>query len=357
MAKRQPVSTLSADTIAILRKSETLMKTLKKLLAAGLCAAVTIPFLAGCSSDSPTGNGDAKKLKIGIVQYATHPSLDNCYDGLMQGLKDAEYTEDKVSFKLENAQGKTEVADQAARNMAAGNYDLLIGIATPAAISAYSAARATDIPVVFCAASDPVTPGLVKSLDKPENNCTGTADQINLEGQLKMIRAFQPQAKKIGIIYSADEPNSLAQLKKIKELAPAYGFEIVASSITKEEQLAQVAADLVTKVDCLNNFTDNKVVDNLQILLQKANEKKIPVYGSEVTQVEAGCLASESIDYVALGKATGKLAAEILEGKSAADTPVVQFAESTPVVNPDVAGALGLSIPADYASAEKIASK
>lgn len=336
------------------------MKTMKKILAAGLCAAVTLPFLAGCSSDSgkgTTGESGSKTLKIGIVQYATHPSLDNCYDGLMQGLKEAGFTEDKVTFKLENAQGKSEVADQAARNMAASNYDMLIGIATPAAISAYSAARTADIPVVFCAASDPVTPGLVKSLEAPENNCTGTADQINLEGQLKMIRAFQPQAKKIGIIYSADEPNSLAQLKKIKDLAPTYGFEIVASSITKEEQLAQVAADLVTKVDCLNNFTDNKVVDNLQILLQKANEKKIPVYGSEVTQVEAGCLASESIDYVELGKATGKLAAEILNGEKAAATPVVQFSQSTPVVNPGVADTLRLTVPSDYANAQQVTTK
>ena len=94
------------------------------------------------------------------------------------------------------------MATQIANNMAAQKYDLIIGIATPAATAAYSAARSANIPTVFCAVSDPVAAKLVTSLDEPGNNTTGTTDLLNLEAQMKMIRALQPDAKKIGILYT-----------------------------------------------------------------------------------------------------------------------------------------------------------
>ena len=86
--------------------------------------------------------------------------------------------------------------------------------------------------------------------------------------------------------------------------------------------IPQAAATLAAKVDCINNFTDNNVVNNLGVLLAKANEAGIPVYGSEIEQVEKGCLASESLDYVALGEETGKLAGQVLGGADAGSIPV-----------------------------------
>ena len=75
------------------------------------------------------------------------------------------------------------------------------------------------------------------------------------------------------------------------------------------------ADDLLSKVDCITNLTDNTVVASLPTILEKANEKKIPVFGSEIEQVKIGCLAAEGIDYIALGKQTGKMAAKVLKGE------------------------------------------
>ena len=234
---------------------------------------------------------------------------------------------------------------------------MIIGIATPAAMSAYGAARNTDIPVIFCAVSDPVGAGLVSSLDAPGGNCTGTSDLLNLEAQLQLIRAVQPDAKKIGILYTTNEANSVSHLAEIKELAPEYGFEIVEQGVQSGADVPQAAAALAAKVDCINNFTDNTVVDNLVSVLAKAEEAGIPVYGSEIEQVKKGCIASESLDYIALGKETGRLAAQVLDGANAGETPVVQVKDSTPVVNPDVFSSMNLTIPDAYASAEKVTAE
>ena len=152
------------------------MKKLITKIAAVSLAAVMAAGFAGCSngsSASSAASDGGKALKIGVIQYAPHPSLDNCYTGLVEGLKEAGYEEGKnLTIDYQNAQGDASNSDLIAKNMVSSKYDMLVGIATPSAMSAYSAAKDTDIPVVFTAVSDPVAAGLVKSLEKPENNIT-----------------------------------------------------------------------------------------------------------------------------------------------------------------------------------------
>lgn len=209
------------------------MKNFTKMVA----LAVSV-ILIVCAFSACTGNGTGEESqnegaasgavkKIGIIQYAPHASLDNCYKGLIQGLEKAGYKDgEKAKIDFQNANGEDQMATQIANNMAAQKYDLIIGIATPAATAAYSAARSANIPTVFCAVSDPVAAKLVTSLDEPGNNTTGTTDLLNLEAQMKMIRALQPDAKKIGILYTTSEANSVSHLKQFKELAPKYGLKL-----------------------------------------------------------------------------------------------------------------------------------
>ncbi len=301
---------------------------------------------------------NAEKLKIGVIQFATHPSLDNCYTGFVQGLEEAGFKNgEKIEIDFQNAMAQMETSDQIAKTMASKGYDLIMGIATPSAISAFSATRGTDIPVVFCAVSDPVAAGLVQSVEAPGANCTGTSDVLNLDAQLKLIRAMQPDAKKIGILYTTSEANSVSQLAEIKTLAPNYNFEIVEQGVQGAADIPQAAAALAAKVDCINNFTDNNVVENLSVLLEQAKTNGIPVYGSEIEQVKNGCLASESIDYVSLGAQTGKLAARILNGEKAETIAVEKIKDTKPVVNTTVLDSLKITLPEAYKGAEQITAQ
>lgn len=286
-------------------------------------------------------------ITVGVIQYASHGSLDNCYEGFVQGLAAAGYVEGvNLTIRFENANGETSTADTIAKNMVASGVDLICGIATPAAMSAYSATRNTDIPVIFCAVSDPVSSGLAESLDAPGGNATGTSDALNFDAQLALIRAFLPEATSIGILYTVSEPNSVAHLKAFEELAPSYGFTVESVGVSSASDVASGAQSLVAKgIDCVNNFTDNNVVDNLPQLLKAANDAGIPVFGSEIEQVINGCTASESLDYVALGNATGLMAAEVLGGASTADMSVQIVTDTSPVYNAAVAESLGISLP------------
>ncbi|MEG1432482.1 ABC transporter substrate-binding protein [Eubacterium sp.] len=333
------------------------MNRFMKKAALSVAALLVLGGVAtGCSGGS-TGGSSEGKTTVGIIQYASHPSLDNCTEGFKEGLKEGGYTEgDNLTIDFQNAQNDNANAETIAKNMVSKKYNLICGVATPAAMAAYSAAKGSDIPTVFTAVSDPVSAGLVKSLTKPENNATGSSDVLPLEAQIKMIRAFLPGAKKIGILYTTSEPNSVSQLEKFKEIAPAYGFEVEALGVTNASEVAAGAATLVSKkVDCFNNFTDNNVVDNLTTVLNAADGAGIPVFGSEEEQVKNGCLASEGIDYVALGKETGKMAAKILKGEAkASEMPVYQAETFAPVYNKTVMEKLGLTLPADLSTATNI---
>ena len=103
--------------------------------------------------------------------------------------------------------------------------------------------------------------------------------------QLKMILEMMPDAKKIGILYTTSEANSCSTIEEYKKLAGDYGFEIVDTGINTSADIEIAATDLVSKVDCLCNLTDNTVVNALQTVLDKANGAGIPVFGSEIEQV------------------------------------------------------------------------
>lgn len=342
------------------------MKYLNKILAVAL--ATTMIGFAGCSSNneeketttvtSATSEetvadaNDSKELKVGIIQFMTHASLDNCTKGVINAI------DGKVQYDVQVGSTASPVADCEgfAGNMVAKNYDAIIAVATPAAMKAYSAVinASADIPVIFCAVSDPLSAGLVESLDKPGMNCTGTCDAFDIEGQVKLIKALQPELKKLGVIYTTTEPNSISQLKTLKKIASENDIEIVEQGINEASELASASIALVSKVDAITNLTDNNVVDNMSVVLQQASEAKIPVYGSEIEQVKLGCLASASLDYVALGEKTGEMALEILGGKSAAETPVITVVDSFEVVNEDVLAQLGITLPDELKDIEKV---
>ncbi|MCH5204351.1 MAG: ABC transporter substrate-binding protein [Oscillospiraceae bacterium] len=328
-----------------------------------LCAFVALAMVVGlgaCSNSlqdsDPNGGSDnagGDTLKIGVIQYAAHPSLDNCYEGIKQGLEESAY-KGKYTIDFQNGQNSSENCDQYAKNMVAQNYDLIFAIATPAAISSYAAAKDKDIPVIFCAVSDPVEAGLAKSLEAGLETCNGTADILNLAEQLNLIIACQPDVKKIGVLYTTTEPNSLSHLKIFKELCSAKGIEVVEQGVSGSADIPQAAADLASKVDCINNFTDNNVVNSLSIVLEKANAAGIPVYGSEVEQVKNGCMASMSIDYVSLGKKTAEMGVKVLDGTKCSELPVAQISDVTPVVNTEVLAKFNITLPDAYKDAEKV---
>ena len=98
------------------------------------------------------------------------------------------------------------------------------------------------------------------------------------------------------------------------------------------------------------------VVDfpSLPVILDKANKLNVPVFGSEIEQVKIGCLAAMGLDYIDLGKQTGKMAAAVLKGeKKASEMDFEVIEEAAFYGNEKVAENLGITFPEDLTSSAK----
>ena len=245
---------------------------------------------------------------------------------------------------MKNAAADMSTASQIADRFVADQMDLICAIATPSAQTAFNAAMDTEIPVIYTAVTDPETAELAGKDKKPAGEVTGTSDRLPIKDQLEMIRQILPEAKKIGILYTTSEVNSLSAIRVYENYAEDYGFEIVTAGVSNTSEIAMAAEALVGKVDCLTNLTDNTVVNSLPTILERAKEAEIPVFGSEIEQVKLGCLAAEGLDYVELGKQTGKMAAKILTGEAkASELEYEEISGGNLYLNTAVAEQLGIS--------------
>ena len=180
------------------------------------------------AGDATVTDTDGKTYTIGISQFAEHGSLDNCREGFLAGLAEEGIVEgENLTVLFDNAQADTGTASTISDNYVSKKVDLICAIATPSAMSAYNSALNTDIPVIYTAVSDPVGAGLATEDGMPAGNITGTCDALAVDAQLQMIREIMPDAKKVGIIYTTSEANSVSTVAEYKEVAANYGFEIV----------------------------------------------------------------------------------------------------------------------------------
>lgn len=325
------------------------MKNFRNFVSAALALTLSLS-LAACGSQETTsddsGDGSSPKYLIGISQYGQHGSLDNCREGFLQGLEEAGLKEG-VDFEVDyrNADFDDTMTTQIGDAFSAENVDLMVGIATNSAVACFNAAEDKDIPVIFTAITDPVGAHL------DSGNITGTSDALPVAGQLELIRALQPDADTVGIIYTTSEPNSVYSVGIYEDLAADYGFTIDAVGVTSQAEVPQAVDQLIADgVDCLSNLTDNNVVGVLTSILEKTDEAGIPVYGSEVEQVKLGCVAGAGLDYVQLGIQTGKMAAKVLTGEATCeDLPYETIENYGLYINSDSLSALGITVPEDIA--------
>ena len=312
----------------------------KRMLAVVLGMVMAVSLMAGCGAKE-----ESSGYTIGISQFAEHGSLDNCREGFLEGLAEAGIVEgENLTVEYKNAAADMGTVAQISSGFAADEVDLICAIATPSAQAAYNAAMDMEIPVIFTAVTDPVATELAAEDGTPVGEVTGTSDKLPVEAQLQMIRKILPEAKTIGIIYTTSEANSVSAIAEYEAKVGDYGFKLVTKGVTAVSEVGLAAEDLLTQVDCITNLTDNTVVSALATVLDKANAANIPVFGSEIEQVKIGCLAAEGLDYVALGRKTGEMAAKVLKGEAkASELSFELITEAGLYINTKVAENLGIT--------------
>ena len=316
---------------------------LKKILSVMLCFGMMIG-LASCGSSS---SGSDKAYKIGVIQLIQHDSLDASYKGFVAALKENGYEDgDKIKIDFQNAAGDQSNCQTISDGFVNDGKDLILAIGTPAAQAA--ASKTKDIPILITAVTDPADAGLVKSNEKPETNVSGTSDLTPVKDQLEVLKEFSPKAKKVGLLYSSNEANSVLQAKIAKKEAKKLGITLVEGTVSSSNEIQQVTSSIVDKVDAIYIPTDNTFAAGMATVALVTNEAKVPVYCGAQAMATDGGLACYGIDYYDLGYKTGLQAIKVLEGKAKVNDMPIEYLSGDDlklVVNDDTLKTLDMKVP------------
>ncbi|MDV7711743.1 ABC transporter substrate-binding protein [Enterococcus casseliflavus] len=314
---------------------------MKKWITTGLLTA-SLLALAACGESSNTSEENDGTKTVGVLQLVEHGSLNAAYEGFKEGLAEAGYTEgENLTIEYQNAQNSQDNLKSMSERLVNASPDLLLGIATPAAVSL--ANETTDTPIVVTAVTDLVGAKLADSNEEPGRNITGTSDMVPIEQQINLLLSTVPDAKTIGIMYNAGEANSKIQADLAEEALKAAGVDVKVLTANTTNDVQQVTTSLAKDVDGIYVPTDNTFASAAAIVGEVAKETKTPIVAGSVEQVDDGALATYGIDYKSLGIQTGKLAAKILDGDAEPATTPVETADNLElVVNEEMAAALGI---------------
>ncbi|MCX7883211.1 MAG: ABC transporter substrate-binding protein [Brevinematales bacterium] len=288
------------------------------------------------------------EIVIGISKIVAHPALD----AVEQGIKD-ELAEQNVPvvFDVQNANGDLNTAAAIANKFKSDKVALAVGIATPTAQALANTLK--NIPVVFSAVTDPVKAGLVTSLARGEKNVCGVSDMTPVREQIQFLAKLKP-IKKLGIIYTSSEANAVALADLTKAVCKELGIEVVETTVASSAEVKQAAQTIVDRVDAIYISTDNTVVSALSSVTSVAMAKKVPVMSADPTSAtNADVMVAWGFDYYKMGRATGRMIADILRGKKPSEIPVKFMTDPKDVelfINEDIAKQLGIAISADILS-------
>ena len=324
---------------------------LKRALTLALAALLALSLFA-CgkkNNDNSTSTSGANSYKVGICNYVDDASLNQIVDNIKTQLA-AIGQEKGVTFEIsyDNCNADSAVLNQIIANFIADKVDLMIGVATPVAVAMQAATEGTDIPVVFAAVSDPVSAGLVESLEAPGTNITGTSDYLDTDAILDLIFAANPGAKNIALLYDQGQDSSTTPIKNAKAYLDKKGVSYKEYNGTTTDEISLAVSSIVAdKAEAVFTPTDNTVMTAELSIYETFTEAGVQHYTGADSFALNGALVGYGVDYVQLGEATADMVSQLLcDGKTPADLPYQTFDNGIVTINTETAEALGLDLAA-----------
>ena len=325
-----------------MKKIVCLLIAVMMIFALAACAGKTQPT---DPSDTTGSADDIQTFKVGICNYVDDASLNQIVDNIRSQLEKLG-NENNVAFEIsyDNCNADSNVMAQIIANFIADKVDLMVGVATPVAMAMQSATEENRIPVIFSAVSDPLSVGLVDTLEAPGSNITGTSDFLDTNAIMNLILATVPDASKIGLLYDMGQDSSTTAIQSAKAYLDSKNIAYVERTGTNVTEVMQAADALVADgVDAVFTPTDNTIMNAQLSIYETFSKAGIPHFTGADSFALNGAFMGYGVDYANLGVETANMIAQVLvEGKSPAETPVMTFDNGTATVNTDTCTALGL---------------
>jgi ABC-type uncharacterized transport system substrate-binding protein len=218
-----------------------------------------------------------------------------------------------------------------------GNYRLLVGIGSQAALLARS--NFPNTPLVFCLVVNPDKLGL------KGDNVTGISLGVPIREQFSVLHSISKKAKRIGVIYTAPGNDSL--IATARQIASEQGMSLVTAPITSSTDIQKAMSEIIGNCDVLWIPPDPSLNSDevIRYIGSTSLSKQVPCVGPSDRYVRSGAIFSLAPDTIEAGRMAGDLANKILQGTQPSKLPVQEILKPRVILNLKAASLLGLTIP------------
>ena len=222
-------------------------------------------------------------------------------------------------------------------------------VATGGTATALAAkAASSTIPIVFTAGTDPVTIGLVNSLNRPGGNVTGVTFLANLLAakRLELINEIIPTATAIGFLVNPNNPNAASEMTDMQAGARTVGKHTVLMRASVEHEIETAFATFARqRVGGVATAADGFFDSRRHQIVGLAAQHALPTVYPNREFIAVGGLMSYGGSIADAYRQAGIYVARILKGDRPSDLPVLQATKLELVLNLKTAQALGITFP------------
>lgn len=293
---------------------------------------------------------------IGFLDAFQDETIDQAHIGFIKALSDGGFNEkDKTLVVLyKNAQGNEATLNLALSYLLHQNLRLL---ATNTTLPTIAAIKKTEsLPVFMMVAPSPELAGLLDSSGSIPSNLFGVYENLNyIATSALIIHQLLPAVKRMGVIYSQGETQSLLALNKLKNECKKQNIDLIILPVNNSAETQLVVQALThQKIDAFFALPDNSVFASFESILKTCNAQGIPIFTSEEGLVKRGALAAYGADIYQWGYQSGVQAANYLKtGNLKLLKPTLVIARRK-VFNQQVAMAYHIKVPPGFINVSAI---
>lgn len=312
-----------------------------------LSLGAALALAAGPATATAADSAPIRPYRIALLQNTT--AVEDAYDVIRGEFTKKGWVEDRDYFlNYSTAMGDmatlTSLVDAAVEDRS----DLIIALQTVTLQA--SIRRAGETPIVFHVVSDPFLAGVGRTDSDKLGNVTGVYfGDIGVETQaerLNILRRIVPGARRIGILFTPSDPESVRSKDTMIEAAGRVGLTAEAVPVPAADQLTEAVQALVARrVDAIQMVNSSVISASFPVVVQVARRNGIPIFGHSPSHVLQGSIAAYVPDMDESARQAARMAIRVLEGATPAEIPLLQVQNFALHISKRSAAAFGITLP------------
>ena len=308
-----------------------------------------ITLLGGAAAWPFAARGQQPAMPVvGLLSPSSADASVSLIEALHRGLAEAGYVEGRnVTIEYRWADGRYDRLAELAADLVRRRVTVIAAFASSAPGLAAKAATST-IPIVFQTGADPISDGLVASLNRPGGNITGVSQVFfTMAGKrLELLHELVPASAAVALLVNATNPYTESEIREVQTRASALGLQLHVLNATNDSDLETAFMSLVERrAGGLLVGADPFFIIVRDKLVALAAGHKVPTIYGYRDFMAVGGLVSYGTDPAAAYHQIGAYTGRVLKGEKPADLPVQQPTKFDLVINLKTARALGLQVP------------